>query len=690
MKVRNPLLWAIVPVFLGTVTVLFAEDYISLGNAYAPPEKGRGSGGGWVSPPGLFGGIGFGGFGYAGGINGGGGGFGESYGYPPGDQTGGTGFPSGQIPPGYPIGPGFQTSPGVGASYGQLPELSKDCIYSNVIQGLGTPGSYSQNGQQNIQPTQGDVRSDRTLNDANEASMAKLEAERNQSRFSSQMEMQQLEARRRDLEKERNAIQFSSQAGASPADVQARIAEIDQRLTEIGFEQGALRERMQDNEYFYESRRFKIGNQVAETHPVLRSIYRNQDAIAGDGSLKPFVKELVSYVGFSAGGPAGLVIGSTVATLLGGSIDRVIENIKKVLSKPQPRLEELVPLLQEVCRWRKFNQDVARTLLNETDRDARRGARESVLERLEKAESQVRACSQEAPRVSAEIEKLDSLVQTINNRIKQGKTSLKADWALLEGLSIPEDVKEKLRKTEDASVQGLLSELNRARLSRSQFVRAYSADAVQINLGLLSDIRRTVEGNMGNLSPEDSLQLQMILQSSANRLKGNELDLQRKVVDVLRTERDVALEKIKETYKDRTPALTSALVEVELPYIRAMRSLHERHEALQKESAAQEISTLRLLEEEKRLLGQAESRSPLKMRSVQADEALDRRVQEVVRESAVAPVSDFRDASKGTVAPPPDKRSKAACSADQLSSGCRVEKKLFGVIQRCVCSSNGT
>ena len=64
-----------------------------------------------------------------------------------------------------------------------------------------------------------------------------------------------------------------------------------------------------------------------------------------------------------------------------------------------------------------------------------------------------------------------------------------------------------IKSKEDFSVEGLVQELTRMKISRSQFVRAYSKENVEINLGLLDQLRSTTQNIIGNLSPQDAEQM---------------------------------------------------------------------------------------------------------------------------------------------------------------------------------------
>lgn len=600
----------------------WGEEFISLQNVYSPPASGKPSSHGmWVAPYGGFGGVGLGGGAFPGSAPGmpGSGEEGEAMSYAAGMPPGLSAFPGGM--------------PG-GGNFAPPPPMSEDCVYSSVVNGLSaTPAAremqYKNGGGMATPPH--DLRTDQVLQDAREHQLQQLDQERRLSQDRSRRDLDKLDARRRELEKERTAIRLTSGGtGASGSGYQAEVDErtiaIDRAIVELDFQIQQARSAQDADEYMFHSRRQSIDAKASQVHPVLNAVYRNQEALAGNGSLKPFVKELVSYVGFSVGGPAGLVIGSTVSTLLGGGIDKILARVKEALSKPEPRIEELLPLLQEVCRWRKFNQQTAKGLLDEGTREHRRRAREQIAARIDRAERELNACSERAEEISGEVARLEALIPTITNRVKQGKVSLKANWAVLQDLPIPDSVKQRLRETEDGTVAGLLAELNRARLSRSQFAKAYSRDAVQLNLGLLDQIRKTAESSMGNLSPDDSLQLQMILLASSNRLKASELELQRKLVAALDTEKAGAIAGLKKTYKDGTPALTGALIEVELPYIRAMRRLHERHNALQKEASDQESALLSVLEQEKRLLAEEQRKSPLKIEAAPLDPVLEKKL----------------------------------------------------------------
>ncbi|MCM2323617.1 MAG: hypothetical protein NDJ90_10195 [Oligoflexia bacterium] len=599
-----------------------AEEFLSLQNVYSPPESGRSSQNGMWMAPGAFGGVRG---------SGGGFGFGMSPGAGPsmpyGETSDPANFEEAQQMQGFQMNvPYPYSNMQNGAENLPLP-ASKDCAYTTIVKGLGSSRN-SQDGQfrNGTMAQAGDVRADQALITLREQQLAQVDSERRLSKERNRRELERLETRRRTLESERSSLRTSSSSAAFGAEVDERTIAIDQSIVDLDFQIQQIRSAEENEDFFFYSRRQGIESQTQQIHPVLNSVYRNQEAISGNGSLRPFVRDLVSYVSFSVGGPAGLVIGSTVSTLLGGGIDKALTKVKEALSKPEPRIEELVPLIQEVCRWRKFNQDTARSLADEKTREDRRKAREELSAKLDRAENHLNACAKKAELISGELSQLEALIPAISNRVKQGKLSLKAEWALITDLPIPEAIKQRLRETEDSTVAGLLQELNRARLSRSQFVRAYSRDAVQLNLGLLEQIRKSATSSMGNLSPDDSLQLQMILLASSNRLKAGELELQRKLVAALDTEKTSTIAELKKTYKEGTPALTGALIEVELPYVRAMRQLHERHNALQREAADQEKALLSVLELEKRLLKQEQDRSPLKVQAAPIDPALERKL----------------------------------------------------------------
>ncbi|NUM88753.1 MAG: hypothetical protein HUU37_06085 [Bdellovibrionales bacterium] len=630
-----------------------AEEYLSPSNIFAPGNAPRSPGGQWV-PIGGFGGPGLGG---VGGVT--------QWPGAPLPHGGVTGMDGDDIPdgaanpyqiPSYPGG--YQ--PGYRPDWHEPPSaFDQKCVYSSVIRSLqqSTHQPMPPSGGMSNAGTPLDLRGSNVLHAQMDYELSQIDMAEKQENAAHQQQRSQVSARIRELEKEKAQINLTVSGSTPSPEIQARLIAIDRELIEQGAELSTLEDRALSRSYFFQSRRSALGRKETGIHPVLHSIYRNQGMLTKEGGLAPLAKDLISYLGLSVGGPAGLVIGSTLGTLFSGAIDSILAKAKEILSKPQPKMEELAGLLQEVCRWRNFNNSVATGLVDAALRTKRAEARGKVLQQLSDAEDKLNACALEVPMALSSVSELETILAVIQNRVKQGNLSVKSRWTEITGLNLPPQILEELRRKEDLSVSGLVQELTRMKLSRVQFARAYSRENVEINLGLLEQMRSATRASMGNLSPEDAEQLRMIMLASGNRLKVHEMELQRKLIAVMDTEKGAAIEELKRTYRDGTSSLTTEVAKVQLPYARVMRQLHERHKALEQESASLEAELLKELALESKRLEELQKESPLR---VQAD-------------VVAVPVSNTPAAAPNPGVP---ERKSEGCSSAEVERGCR-EGSLF-------------
>lgn len=482
------------------------------------------------------------------------------------------------------------------------------CAYADIISGLTTAISSAPRKSNEVRgsdsgPTPvlgpGDnIRDTPTLSDVIRQRKAQLEQSRSAGSVRSKTEIARLDGLINAVQKDVDLINSKTGTGymgmgvnpgvpeINPRD-QVRLVELTQEKIALNYQKQVEMDRANLDEIYYQ--RQLAGIEYGEDiNPVMQSIYRHQEALVGSGSLRPLARELVSFAGFSVGGPAGLVAGSLVGNLLGGVADRIAKKISAFFNKADPKLEDILASLQEVCRWHEFSMAVTKNLTDPRVKELREKKRKDFLTALDRSEEAI-ACSDRKDLLRRHIESLDLFVKIVKNRI--GAKKIKIDDAYKEGLrdllvsekfpkEIIKEVIDKLESEEANSIEAFLEALLEKKTNQMRVLAELDSNTLGLNRELLQNLRRIVNQNLGSFTPEQTNEIRQIYLAATMKLKTAELDLHARLRTVLDTEFKKYIGKIDATYKSDSALAQNLTNRAAQDYFEAMAAAHRRAIAL--------------------------------------------------------------------------------------------------------------
>lgn len=488
---------------------------------------------------------------------------------------------------------------------------SSDCVYSNVISSFVSggvqksidPGTQSRGSSQlgsNSKESNMNVRDSDPLRSVIAERIATLERNRSNSSEATARELSRLTTQQLEIEKRRDTLAAKTTLTESE---QSHLVALNQSLIEVNYSKNIVNERARLDELFHQRQVSAVSSQD-KIHPVLQSLYSHQNAIAGNESLRPLARELVSYAGLTVGGPAGLVIGSILGTFLGGRIDRMAQTMAKNATEANSKIEDMTISLQEVCKWQSITSQLRTALFDEKTIALRRRNQEKLLEQIRRAQNETCACDTNLPELQKQVASLGNLLEIIKNRIGNKKFGIRDEFEKSPGFAdliknVPQAVLNRLRKNEATSVEQVYSELVTEKLNLAGLMENAKPENIESNRQFLNRLKQMVEETMGDPTPAEKENMRMILASADSQLKIAEIALQSRARTVIENSYTAQKAKLIETYKANSAFLEVSIAELNINYMETLEAVNNRARALE-ESARANLLEVRNREREVR------------------------------------------------------------------------------------------